>query len=462
MWTFELVEIAAMIAFNGVFAAYEIALASVGLPRLYMLVREQRRGAAAALRMKQKMEASLAVVQIGITLVGATAAATGGAGAQETIEPILRSWGLSEAVSQFLAIALVVAPLVFFTILLGELVPKVFALRNKEWVCLVLSPVMQWFSYCVWPAAWFLETCVTWIMKLAEPEDSRSKVAERSTVIQDLHNAAAFARVSRLIGLREEGIIRGASRLATTSIRRIMLPAKYIGMLTANQSLADALVAAQREMHTRFPVTKVTGDPQQIIGYVNFKDIAAVVRVSPQETSLRKLLRTLPAFDAGTSVSDCLEQLIRRRTHIALVRGADGRNIGMVTLEDIIEELVGEIHDEFDRIPDHLVPAGEGWIAGGFVPLSHLRDETGIELPSLRGKQLYTLNDWIVERLGRPPHGGDEISEGDCRIVVRKTRQTLVQEAYLCATKTTKPATEESESPANATSNVNGAARGDP
>ena len=105
MWTFELVVIAAMIAFNGVFAAYEIALASVGLPRLYMLVREQRRGAAAALRMKQKMEASLAVVQIGITLVGATAAATGGAGAQETIEPILRSWGLSEAVSQFLKYA---------------------------------------------------------------------------------------------------------------------------------------------------------------------------------------------------------------------------------------------------------------------------------------------------------------------------------------------------------------------
>lgn len=432
MWTVELIVIVVMIAFNSVFAAYEIALASVGLGRLHALVRERKRGAAAALHMKQKMEASLAVVQIGITLVGATAAATGGAGAEESIEPILLGWGVSETTSQFLAIAIVVVPLVVITILLGELVPKVFALRNKEWVCLVLSPAMQWFSYCVWPAVWFLETCVTGIMKWGEQgRESRSE-AEQEVVIQDLHGAATLARLSRLIGHREESIILGASRLATTPIRRVMLPAQHIGMIAADQGLAEALIVAHQEMHTRFPVTEVVGDPQRIIGYVNFKDIVAALRLSPQDPSLRNLLRPLPSFAANTSVADCLEQLMHQRIHIALVLGTDGKTIGMVTLEDIIEELVGEIHDEFDRIPAHLVRAGQGWIAGGFVTLSQLRDESGIKLTSVSDKPIYTLNDWIVERLGRPPQGGDEIREPDCRIVVRKTRQALVQEAYVC------------------------------
>ena len=111
------------------------------------------------------MEASLAVVQLGITLVGVVAAATGGAGAAETIEPQFRNWGFSAKSAQFLAIGLVVVPLTFITIVCGELVPKVFALRNKEWVCLKLSPPMEWFSYSVWPAVWFFENSVTWIMK---------------------------------------------------------------------------------------------------------------------------------------------------------------------------------------------------------------------------------------------------------------------------------------------------------
>ncbi|MCA9204473.1 MAG: DUF21 domain-containing protein, partial [Planctomycetales bacterium] len=111
MWTTELIVIAAMVAFNSVFAGYEIALASVGVGRLHALVEDGRRGAAAALRMKQRIEASLAVVQLGITLVGAVAAATGGAGAEEAIAPTLREWGFSDGASQILAIMIVVAPL---------------------------------------------------------------------------------------------------------------------------------------------------------------------------------------------------------------------------------------------------------------------------------------------------------------------------------------------------------------
>lgn len=427
----ELLVIVAMIAFNSVFAGYEIALASISLSRLQSLVREGRRGAAAAVRMKQGIEASLAVVQLGITLVGAVAAATGGAGAGEMIEPKLIDAGFSPTASEVLAIALVVAPLTVTTIILGELVPKVFALRKTEWVCLKLSPPMEWFAYSVWPAVWFLETATTGIIKLAGVGGDRKDAKSKENVIQELRGAAEGARMSRLISPREAGIIVSASRLSATPLSQIMLPAEFIGMLSADLPLGEALIAAHNDMHTRFPVTEEAGNPQRIFGYVNFKDIVSALRLSPRGPSLRKLIRNISRFSVETSVADCLETLIRERLHIALVLDDSETIVGLVTLEDIVEELVGEIHDEFDRMPSHLMQAGEGWIAGGFVSLSQLRERANIELPVLSEKPIYTLNDWIVERLGRPPRGGDRVDAGANEILIRKTRHILVQEAFI-------------------------------
>jgi putative hemolysin len=142
-------------------------------------------------------------------------------------------------------------------------------------------------------------------------------------------------------------------------------------------------------------------------------------------------------FDVETPVSDCLERLIRERSHIALVKDHTGSIVGMITLEDIIEELVGEIHDEYDHIPSHLNKAGDGWIAGGFVSLNQLRDVAGIDLKAIGDKPLYTLSDWVFESLGRPPRGGDSIKSDCYQIIVRKTRNVLVQEAYLSANEVT-------------------------
>ncbi len=428
MWTLELAVMAMMIGLNSVFAAYEISLASISAGRLHSLQAAKTRGADSAARMKENIEGSLAVVQLGITLVGVIAAATGGAGAEESFEPMLISWGFSKSVAAILAIAIVVLPLTVVTIVVGELVPKVFALRNKETVCLWLSPIMEWFAVSVKPAVWLLETAVSWIMDWGR---RTSQSDEDRAAIEDLHGAATFARISRLIGQREEGIILSASRLSTTPVKKIALPAEHIDMLVMDQTLADALLAAHQNMHTRYPVTESAGNPQRIIGYVNFKDIVANLRFAPHSSSFRKLIRSLGSFDMDAPISECLEKLIRDRNHIALVKDRAGTVIGMITLEDIIEELVGEIHDEFDRIPTHLNPTSDGWIAGGFVSLNQLRDSAGIALPVIGDKPLYTLNDWVVESLGRPPRGGDVVKTERCSIVVRKTRNVMVQEAYL-------------------------------
>src|SRR3989338_312226 len=148
----ELIVIFLMLIFNAFFAAYEMALASISRVRLGVLVNQKRKGAAEALFMKDRMEASLAVVQVGITLVGAIAAATGGVGVNELFTPYLvRVYGLSDTVAEVLALVFFIIPLSCFTIVFGELIPKTYALNNKVWVCLILSPAMKILSQMIYP-----------------------------------------------------------------------------------------------------------------------------------------------------------------------------------------------------------------------------------------------------------------------------------------------------------------------
>jgi putative hemolysin len=432
----ELLVIVAMVAVNGVFAGYEIALTSVSLARLQQMARENRPGAATALRMKQGMESSLAAVQVGITLAGAIAAATGGSQAGEMIAPLLREWlGLSATMAGALAIACVVVPLTVVTIIAGELIPKVYAIRNKELVCLRLSLWMQWFAWSVHPAVWLFETCVMSLMGWVERRWRGGKAAKKTEAaeLQELRAYASLARASRLIGEKQEGIILGASRLSTRPVREIMLPDEHISMLCADDSIEDAMVSAHLDMHTRFPVAERRGDPQSIVGYVNFKDIVSFMRLSlPHQPSLRAIVRAMPSLDADRLISHCLETLIREHAHIALVREAAGPIVGMITLEDIIEELLGDIQDEYDRLPIHIAPSGWAWVVGGGVSLARLKEQTGIDLtavPPPAGAR--NVSEWVTGNLPDPPRGGEVIQRNNHRVIVRKVRRHKVLEAQV-------------------------------
>lgn len=434
MWGVELIVMLAMILLNGVFAGYEIALASVSLARLEALVLENRAGAKASLAMKRGMERSLAVVQLGVTLCGAIAAATGGAGAEKQIVPLLNGVGVSPVLIHPLAIAVVVVPLTVITIIFGELVPKVFGLRNKEWLCLRLSPLMSWFAASVWPVVWVLEKPVVLIMRWSERRwrpGGKSHAKSEAAEFQELRAIAALARASHLIGAREENIIVSAVRLSSRPVRESMLPAEHISLLAADSTLEEALVACHLDLHTRFPVTERSGDPQAIIGYANFKDIVACMRLVVHNPSLRSVVRPIPFVQDDLPLSTCLERLIREHTHIALVRERAGKIVGMITLEDIIEELVGDIQDEYDRLPGHITPTGAGWVVGGGVGLGRLKELTGVELTGDSGASPRTLNDWATAQLGRPVRGGDIVNQNDVTVIVRSVRRQRVQEAQV-------------------------------
>ncbi len=436
MYGLEIAVVLTMVLVNAIFAAYEIALASITVSRLHVLVQENRGGARSALYMKDGIERSLAVVQLGITLVGLIAGATGGASAGEDLAPLLQQYfGLSSTTSDVIAIMIVVVPLTALTIVIGELVPKLFALRHKEWVCLRLSPLMFGFSWAAWPLVWILETSASCIMDFTERlwrPGIHSHTRSESAELQELRAIASLARTSRLIGAREENIILGAARLSSRKLHEIMLPAEHISMLTLSDSISSSLIAAHLDMHTRFPVAETPGDAQTIVGYVTFKDIIAVLKNNPGEPSIRSIVRGIPSLYEDLPISTALEQLMREHTHIAIVRGHDQKVLGMITLEDIVEELIGDIQDEYDLLPVHVMKAGNGWVVGGGLSPLRFRDLTSREmLAKEAGPEIHNLSAWITDRIGRVPTGGEEIKYENLRIVVRKVRRQRVLEASI-------------------------------
>jgi putative hemolysin len=424
--------IAAMLLLNGVFAAYELALASVRTGRLKVLADQKRRGAATALRMKNRMEGSLAVVQLGITLVGAIAAATGGASVDEWLTPMIQPLvGGSHKVANAIALAILVVPLSAITIVVGELIPKVFAIKNSEWVCTTLSPAIWAFSLVVYPAVllfeWLTTTMVRWIESLLPSR----KTDERQAGLHELRAQVNLLRASQAIGMQEERIILQASRLSAMKVQDIMMTEDDIVMVVADASLSENLVTAHMDLHTRFPVATNKGDPQSIIGYVTFKDMVLLAKTHPGNPVIREIVRHIISLPQDMPLSDALRRMTNEHHHLALVRNADGRVVGMIAQEDIFEELVGDIQDEFDRLPRHISPAGHQLVVGGGVPLVQLRQvlqrpDLGDGLPGTT-----TLNDWLNHGREVPLRGGDMVVVDRVWTQVRKVRRRRITEVIL-------------------------------
>jgi putative hemolysin len=423
--------IAAMLVMNGVFAAYELALASVRVDRLKFLAEKHRPGATTALRMKNRMEGSLAVVQLGITLVGAIAAAAGGASVDENLSPTIAVWlGISERVADVIALVCFVLPLAAVTIVVGELIPKVLAIKNAEWVCTTLSPLMWAFAIVVYPAVLLFEWLTMTFVRLIELV-LPSKTVDHQSHLHELRAQVHLLRASQVIGMQEERIILQASRLSSVKVKDIMMPEDDIVMVLADAPLSENLVIAHMDLHTRFPVAVRRGDPQSIIGYVTFKDMVLLAKTHPGNPVIREVVRQIISLPEEMSLAEALRRMTQEHHHLALVRGSGGRVAGMITQEDIFEELVGDIQDEFDRLPRHISPAGHQLVVGGGVQLGHLREilkraDIGGELPAAT-----TLNDWLNH--GRPESlkGGDMVVIDRIWAQVRKVRRRRVTEALL-------------------------------
>jgi len=320
-------------------------------------------------------------------------------------------------------------------IVFAELVPKTYALNNTVWVCLTLSPMMKVLSQIGYPFVVVFEYLVKRIVAFMHIKGKMRSGMEDQAGLHELTAAVSLARASRLIGAREEKIVLSAAELSVRPVREIMLFIADISMIPLESTMSDALLIAHLDMHTRFPICAEKGDPQTIQGYVNFKDIITALKLNPSDPSIRGIVRPLKTVVEDTPISQVLEQMMQEKLHIALVASKDQRIIGLISLEDIIEELVGEIEDEYDRLPTHIHPYGAGWIMGGGVPMSTVAQTAGIHwAPKNQTESAYKLADWFSKKYGKVLKGGEEVEAGGLHVSVRKLRRKKLGEGIVMIT----------------------------
>lgn len=310
-----------------------------------------------------------------------------------------------------------------------EVLPKTLGVRFSGWVAVAIAYPLEFACRALSPLVWLIRL-------LNHPFEGRRKTDAEAVQVEEITALASYARLSKLISPHQEKIIDHAAHLSRRPVEEVMVPVDEITFLSSAQSLHHAVVAAHMDPHTRFPVTDA-GDRDRILGYVNFKELAYRMRTNPADPTLRGVIRPVRFFPRQTTCDVVLRAFLDERAHMAIVQDADGRTVGLVTLEDVIEDLLGPREADFERLPRMLHPLRAGvWMAGGGVPMRELASK--LEDPSLDDTR--SVDEWLRARLGSPPTLDARVRAGEREFWVRRIRRGRVFEALVMPPKKTDAA----------------------
>ena len=308
----------------------------------------------------------------------------------------------------------------FIVIQWCEILPKSLGVRfNKQVACLVARPLLLGVKV-LGPVMIFIE----WLNK---PFLSSGMTKSGYDAIGDINVLARFASYNRLITTEQEGIVARSLKLSQTAVRDIMVARNEIKYLSTDMSLADALIAAHIHHHTRYILVN-NGNLDDVLGYVNVKDIVSALQINPSDPSLKGIARPVLTVSAALLVPELLKELTRGYQHMAVVKNDHGKTAGLVTLEDVVEAIVGDLEDEYDVMPSHVIPISEiRFLAGGGVSLATLRAKTKFDLPELPAN----LNDWLCSLYQNLPPIERAIPFADLVFIVRKIRRSKIHEVMV-------------------------------
>jgi putative hemolysin len=393
---------------GGFFAAAEIALVSLRSGQVTALAEGGARGRAVA-RLRGDSNRFLSAVQIGVTFTGFFASSYGGATLATRLQPGLTGLGLPIALAATVALVLVTAIVSYLSLVVGELVPKRLALQKPEAVSLTTAPVLDRVATLTRPLIWLLSRSTNAVVRLlgVDPRTPADEVSEDE--LRDM------VRTTSTLTDDERRLLTDAFTATDRVISEVMVPRTEVDFLDAEDTAADAVTHVSNRPHSRYPVIGESVD--DVVGVVHVRDLLTA-RPGPDGTPprLRDLARTVTILPGSKPVLDTLSLMRRGGGHLAVVIDEYGGTDGIVTVEDLVEEIVGEIRDEYDPKAVPARPLDDGtYEADGLLHRSDVAEQTGITLPE---GSFDTLGGFVLQELGRTPDVGDVVEEVGHRFTV--------------------------------------------
>jgi putative hemolysin len=389
---FDVIVILLLIALNGVFAMAELAIVSSRRPRLKGMAKSGRKGAQTALDLASDPGRFLSTVQIGITLIGILAGAYSGASLGGPTGERIARLGIDPETAQTLGFALVIVITTYASLVIGELVPKQFALRAPESIAAFMAPPMLWIARATAPLVWLLDRTSALIFRLLRlRRDTSNKVTA-----EELHLVVAEAHSAGVLEEYERAIISGVVRLADRPTREVMTPRTDVDWIDADASHEEIRAALLETPHSRIPVAESSVDT--LLGVVQARDIVAAL-IDGREIDLRELARTAPVVQDHMDAMDTLAVLRGTEVRMAFVHDEYGHFEGIVTPADLLNALSGALAGDYGGGSESpLVEREDGsWWVSGSLSADALSDRLGIPLPEDRdyattaGFALYVL-----------------------------------------------------------------------
>ncbi len=421
-----------IVALNGFFVAAEFAMVRIRDTQLKPLEDQGSRRAALARHIIRNIDAYLSTSQLGITLCGLGMGALVEPLFSELLEPLFEYLRIaSQEVRRTIAFAAGFLVNAFFLIAIGELAPKSIALRRTVPVALAVAHPLSIIYWAFYPFILMLNGTSQWF--LARLGVGGSSQAESIHSEDELRLMVATSQQQRLGGTSSLGrdVVLNALDLRRRQAREVMQPRPEIVSFDTDDSIADCVKLAEETRYSRFPLC-TGGDLDHTVGVVHIKDLYAQQGRAGTAADLRSHARPLIYIPETARLERVLQFLLERRLHLALVVDEYGGTVGLITLENILEELVGQIQDEFDQERPLLVRLDENqWDLAGNLPLhdlAQLVDE------SLQQPGVSSVSGWVTQRLGGFPHEGDTVPVGSFLLRVEETCGARVTRLRLART----------------------------